>query len=131
MRTLDEGRGRHFYIASALENIDRVRVLAAILRERGMKQTYDWTEHGAIQDPRLLQRTAEAEVKGVFRADDLIVLLPGKRGTHVELGMGIAAGCRVLLVGDRSAKPWCAFHFHPKVIAFVDVPALLAFLDAA
>lgn len=77
-----------FYIASKLENADMVKKLAAILKLYKWEQTYDWTTHGSVQSEgqeRLIE-VAENEIQGVREADVVIVLLPGGRGTHAELG---------------------------------------------
>ena len=35
-----------FYIASRLENHEKVKRLASLLRQAGWEHTYDWTVHG-------------------------------------------------------------------------------------
>jgi nucleoside 2-deoxyribosyltransferase len=81
-----------FYIASKLENAEMVKRVANVLKAAGWEHTYDWTEHGSVKnegDARLAQ-VAEAELSGVMNADVVIVILPGGRGTHAELGMALA-----------------------------------------
>lgn len=77
-----------FYIASRLENAEDVKKLAAVLKAYNWEQTYDWTEHGSVQHEgeQKLAFVAENEMQGVREADVIIVLLPGGRGTHAELG---------------------------------------------
>jgi len=92
-----------FYIASALDNVLAVRELAGILVEDyGWVWAYDWTKHWSVP-PESLQRTAEIaeeEIDGVYDADVIIGLLPGGRGTHMELGMGLVTeDCRVVVCG--------------------------------
>lgn len=80
-----------FYIASRLENAEQVRQLKTILESWGWVHTYDWT------------------------------VLPGGRGTHVEIGLGIAGQKNVfVLAGDVAADfgrdgRTCAFYHHPLV----------------
>jgi nucleoside 2-deoxyribosyltransferase len=103
---------RRFYIASSLDNAEAVRQLACTLRARGHVHTYDWTTHGAVFKPSAepednvaaMRDVARSEMKGVTTADVVIVLLPGGRGTHVEMGGALAAGKRVLVVGDKDIR---------------------------
>lgn len=133
-----------FYIASRLENAPRVRELAAVLKAHGHEHTYDWTVHGSVQNAGLdvIERVAVLGTRGVERADVVIVMLPGGRGTHAELGIALgimlrrsidSAGkehliteigrdARRLLVLSESEEidfgtdgRTCAFYHHPFV----------------
>lgn len=124
-----------FYIASGLEGSARVSEVAHALREAGHDHTYDWTKHGAVGDLGYarIQEVAHAETEGVRKAEVVIAILPGGRGTHVEIGMGIALRKRVLIFGRvedfEASRKTCAFYHHdgcewfveqdPKVIAQV------------
>src|SRR5688500_16566149 len=89
-----------FYIASSLDNIEAVNRLRDELVECGYVQSYDWTEHGSVQaNPESWKEVCDAEITGVFDADFLIVLLPGGRGTHVELGIALARSIPIIIVG--------------------------------
>jgi nucleoside 2-deoxyribosyltransferase len=120
-----------FYIASGLPNAESVRDLRDLLVRAGHVHTYDWTEHGSVAHggPSLMCKTAECELHGVLTADVVIVLLPGGRGTHVEMGAALASGKRVLLVGDaaRLNDP-CAFYHHPRVVRVTDPSQSTRFL---
>src|SRR6185312_5761738 len=87
-----EGGQVKFYIASRLEAAPRVRELKTILESYGHEHTYDWTVHGSVQNDGadVIREVSEREVLGVVNADANIVLLPGGRGTHTELGIAIA-----------------------------------------
>lgn len=106
-----------FYIATALENAAQAGEVAALLKAAGHEQTYDWTAHGSVEERGYpaKQIAAADETGGVRSADVVIVLLPGRRGTNVELGMALAFGKRVFLWG-RSAEAYyqdgreCAFY---------------------
>lgn len=112
-----------FYIASRLENHALVTELAHHLKELGHEHTYDWTIHGSVagQGQSTMAQTAHNEVEGVRQADVVIVLMPGGRGTHVELGLGIAFGKSMYLVSqspDRDfsdTRETCAFYHHARV----------------
>ncbi len=116
-----------FYVASNLPNRNMASLMVRALEGAGHECAYDWTEHGSMQtEPDKWPDVAEAELAGVMRADFVVVLLPGGRGTHVELGAALAMGTRVFLVGDdellRAGSYNCVFHFHPAVTR-VEAPA--------
>lgn len=122
----------NFYIASKLENDEAVRDLAHTLRQRGHKQTYDWTTHGPVYGSglRVVRDVSIAEVNGVKSADAVIVLWPGGRGTHVEMGIAIGCGIPVYFVSDvsahhQSSPDTCAFYHHPLVRRFTHLTDLL------
>lgn len=110
------------YIASRLERWFGVRRLRDALLKRGVAVTYDWTVHGSVQhlgEARIAE-VAEAEARGVIDADLVVVLLPGGRGTHTELGIAIGAEVPVVLVADEAGFAGadghiCAFYHHPLV----------------
>ena len=82
--------------------------------------TYDWTAHGSVwkDGADRIRKVAQAEMQGVLDADYVVVLLPGGRGTHTELGMALADGKPVILYGtddDFSGPKTCAFYHHPLV----------------
>lgn len=113
-----------FYIATGLSNTANARTLAAVLRARGHEQAYDWTTHGDIRregDARMSE-VAFNELRAVRDAELVVVLLPGGRGTHTELGGAIAtrSNKRILLwsaTGDEFLfnENTCTFYFHPCV----------------
>ena len=127
------------YIATGLENAKESSQLENRLIEDGWERTYDWTKHGSVQDdgPERIAQVAVDEINGVLQADLLIALLPGGRGTHIEIGCAIGHGIPVILFGkteksgtDRDRLvTWpeprrdpdangreCAFHRHPKIV---------------
>lgn len=112
-----------YYIATRLESAARAKRLEHALMAGGHLLTYDWTVHGSVQDegPVRIREAALAEARGVMTADVVVVLLPGGRGTHVELGMAIAAGKPVILYAEDdlhfedAAGRTCAFYHHPLV----------------
>jgi len=94
-----------FYIASSLKNDQQVRDLAAILKAAGWTHTYDWTVPGPANaaGAETLRAVGEEEFAGVKSADIVIVLTPGGRGTHTELGMAIALEKTVYLCHSDTA----------------------------
>ncbi|MDP3447138.1 MAG: hypothetical protein Q8S22_03655 [Eubacteriales bacterium] len=113
-----------FYVASGVLNADKVNQAAAALSAAGHVRTYDWTTHGDVSkaDPAFKQHVAASESRGVLEAELIVLLLPGRFGTHAELGMALATatGKRILLWSETSApfdgtEGFCVFYHHPAV----------------
>ena len=116
-----------FYIATGLSNADNARKLSEMLVEAGHQPTYQWWIHGSVQDPKRsiedqmgrLVEVASAEASGVRQANVVIVLLPGYRGTHTELGIAIGTGKEIIIhlptgeeLFDEHGRT-CIFYHHP------------------
>lgn len=122
-----------FYISTAFDNKAQQREVAQALAALGpaWRQTFDWTLCDRTPTPEALTRVTGEEIAGVREADLVVLLLPGGRGTHVE--MGVALG---LVEADRAWRgsaprvvvwSWdgshfgtgsdetCAFYFAPGV----------------
>lgn len=135
---------RTFYIATGLGRTEDQKALASKLEKLGFSQTYNWAAHGSAQDrgPEGIRDVALAELAGVKEADLFIVLLPGERGTHTELGIALADSIErgayqspktILIVGETedAAGNTCAFYLHPRVDErFTTVGELLAWLKS-
>lgn len=112
-----------FYVASRLENATEVRRVQADLAALGHACTYDWTTHGPVWADGLvrLREVASAELAGVRQANYVVVLLPGGRGTHTELGAALAYGRRIYVCSQAPAVDFgavegtCAFYHYPQV----------------
>ena len=113
-----------FYIATSLNNAAYASRLAEVLKARGHEHTYDWTAHGDIRregDVRMGE-VAFNELRAVRDAELVVVLLPGGKGTHTELGMAIATRSNkgiILWSADGEEFNFderaCTFYFHPSV----------------
>ena len=112
-----------FYIASRLENEVRVQELADLLKAWGLEHTHNWTEHGNVRGrgEDMMRVVAVKETCGTLEADLVIVLMPGEKGTHTELGMAIARGKNVIIHSENpedfdldATKP-CSFYWLPGV----------------
>lgn len=111
------------YIATALERAADHNRVRDVLVARGHAITYDWTAHGSVKDEgeARIAEVAALEAAGVRAADVVVVLLPGGRGTHAELGMAIALGKPIVVVGVPTGRffevgaPTCAFYYAPTV----------------
>jgi nucleoside 2-deoxyribosyltransferase len=112
-----------FYIASGLQNKEKVQYVAAKIKSWGYSHTYDWTQNDNVNSLDQLKTIGEAERVGVLHADILILLLPGGKGTHIELGMALASKKRVYLyspndeINDYSNST--TFYFLEEVQRFV------------
>lgn len=127
----------NYYIATKLENHAAHNALRDTLTALGHCITYDWTDHGPVYSHGLavVEETAILETRGVLEADVVIVLWPGGRGTHVELGLAIGAGKQIILVssveGHHKASPeTCAFYHHPNVTLLYEVGAAVEYIKA-
>lgn len=113
---------KKIYIASSIHNVEMVRAVDKRLVDAGASITYRWHEHGYITDKTLWPSIAEAEANGVLSADNVLVLLPGGFGTHVEIGIALGSGKKVILYAYND-KAWtdasgkiCIFHHYPKFV---------------
>lgn len=111
-----------FYIASKLANAHQARKLAAHLKRFGWEQTYDWTLHGSVHGlgEDVMQEVTLKELGGVKDAEVLVVVLPGGRGTHAELGAAIALKKPVFIWGEKHEDfiqdgYACSFYWNPVV----------------
>lgn len=106
-----------FYVASSLENADRVRQIRDKLLVFDWQLTYDWTEHGPVRyDPARMMLVCDAEIHGVLSSDVFILLLPGGRGAHVELGLAMSSPARRIALW--SPDPDTDFGRGPKTSLF-------------
>ncbi len=123
------------YIATRLENTEKYFEVRAALKELDVGISYDWTLHGPVwrSGAERIREVSICEFKGVELADYVIVILPGGRGTHCELGMAIALGKQIFILAEspevqnmQGATPeTCAFYHHPSVIWTYGVPHLM------
>ena len=110
-----------YYIASGLENADVVKRISRVLQTAGHCHTYDWTGHGSVQSAGedRIKEVARNEFIGVRSADVVIVVLPGGRGTHVELGMAIALDKDIIICAAPEdlyeQERICAFYLDQRV----------------
>ena len=117
-----------YYVASGIPNATRVNLVAAALNARGHERTYDWTTHGDVSrtDYDRKRAVAETEARAVEDAELVVLLLPGRFGTHAELGVAIASSenKRILLWSETKAPfsgedGFCVFYHHPAVTRLV------------
>lgn len=105
-----------YYIATSTTRAAFHNKVRDELKRFGHEITYDWTVHGSVRETSKarLQEVAHLEFEGILRADFVVVLLPGGKGTHAELGFSLAGKKQVFI---HSEDPM-AFELGPQVCAF-------------
>jgi nucleoside 2-deoxyribosyltransferase len=123
------------YIASSLFNADRVKEFRTILASKGINVTYDWTIHGKVDDPELLETIAKDETQGVLNAGLLFAIHPMRTGSHIELGIALAKAelapshmAIVMLDDTNSVKEQKSFYYLKTVNKFDDAEKALQFI---
>lgn len=91
-----------FYVASSLRNLKAVQYVVGHLKSEGYIHTYDWTKNAKTKEEQPftfedLEDIGQKEKSGVLEADFIVVLLPGGKGTHIELGIALGQGKRIFL----------------------------------
>jgi nucleoside 2-deoxyribosyltransferase len=110
------------YIATKLENHKRHNEIRDLIASLGIECTYDWTVHGSVQNTDLttIRNVANNEYTGVKDSDFVIAILPGGRGTHVEIGIALGMYKPVFLLCETEEtqhmmgvnETTCAFYHH-------------------
>lgn len=121
---------KRFYLASGLKNAVAAEALLYRLRGLNLECTYNWLAHGfvGIEGPTRMGEVAAMEIEGVTRADFVVVLLPGGRGSHVELGAALGLDKHVFLIAEddrmlKVADEECTFYWHPRVTRIIGANA--------
>lgn len=112
-----------FYIASSLSNREPVQYVRDSLSNKGYFHTYDWTLNGRSTSLDQLREIGQKEKDAVIESDLVIVLLPGGKGTHVELGIALAHGKRIILFSENEEildpNTTSTFYHLPEVEIFI------------
>lgn len=93
------------------------------LKKFGHEIAYDWTVQGSLKSisKERLQEVALLELNGISISEFVVVLLPGGKGTHLELGFAIAKGKKVFLHTEDATL----FDLGPQTNAFYHHPGLI------
>ena len=114
----------NIYVASGLENREQAAALIRQLSMDGHTITYDWTQRGDVRNSGDLAmiETAQREVNAVAEAELVILLLPGGKGTHTELGLALATReNKKIWIWSETEEVFghgdatCVFYHHPEV----------------
>ncbi|MCA1319578.1 group-specific protein [Bacillus tianshenii] len=112
-----------FYVASGFSNIEKVRYVSGKLKSKGHKHTYDWTLNERASTIEDLTTIGLFEKKAVTESDFVIVLLPGGKGTHIELGIALGLNKRIILYSENreiyNFDTTSTFYHLPEVEKFV------------
>lgn len=113
-----------FYVGSGMKNWELVNNYAKLLKKNGWEQTHDWVKNISDDISRDdMIKYASLESQGVADADVVIMLLPGGRGAHIELGMAMALNKKIFLCStteeEFSIENTVAFYELPKIIQLV------------
>ncbi|MBE1553904.1 nucleoside 2-deoxyribosyltransferase [Sporosarcina limicola] len=85
---------------------------------------YDWTQNAKAREEQTstfedLKDIGQKENNGVMEADFVVILLPGGKGTHIELGIALGQGKRIFLHSSDRAINNCettsTFYHLPEV----------------
>lgn len=109
-----------FYIGSSFKNSELVNYYSRVLEENGWQHTYNWAnnviEYETFEN---LIEFSRLEQKGISDADVVIILLPGGRGTHIELGISLALNKKIYLCSndkeDFSCENTVNFYVLPEI----------------
>ena len=109
-----------YYIATSISRMQAHNQVRDALTTLQHEISYDWTLHGSVKSvsKERLREVAILELNGISESDFIIVLLPGGKGTHSELGFSIARGKKIFLHSEDPAlfelgPQACAFYHHP------------------
>ncbi len=89
-----------FYIASSFANQEMVKKLSRLLMQKGHEQTYDWTMNSKADSAEALSTIGQLEKNAVSDCDVFFILLPGGKGSHIELGLALAGEKKVYLFSE-------------------------------
>jgi hypothetical protein len=112
-----------YYIATSLSRVTAHNLVRDALMKFGHAICYDWTLHGSVKSVSFerLREVAIYELNAVSEADFVVVLLPGGKGTHLELGFAMGNNKKIFLHNEDSSL----FELGPQTNAFYHHPNLI------
>jgi hypothetical protein len=110
-----------FYVASGFQNKELVKKIGNDLQKNLKWQlTYDWTLNDRAETKEALAEIGIKEYEAVMAADITIVILPGGKGCHTELGIALGNKKTVILYDPEGVleelKKATTFYFLPDII---------------
>ncbi len=115
---------KKFYVASSFRNLESVSYITKLLKKEGYTLTYDWTQHAKKKELRSLsfddlRDIGIREKNGILESDFIVVLLPGGKGTHTELGIALGQEKKVFLYSSNgeinNVETTSTFYHIPEV----------------
>ncbi|ALS77273.1 group-specific protein [Planococcus kocurii] len=113
-----------FYVASSFRNIEAVNYVTNQLIDKGYLHTYDWTRNEKAKEEQTITledliEIGQSEKEAVMESDFVVVLLPGGKGTHVELGIALGQKKKVFLYSQdgaiKNVETTSTFYHLPEV----------------
>lgn len=111
-----------YYIATSLLRMKEHNIVRDSLKNFGHQISYDWTLHGSVKSisKERLKEVSIHQCEAIKEADCVIVLLPGRKGTHTELGLAIVGGKKIFIHSEDSSlfelgSQTVAFYHHPGI----------------
>ncbi|MDM5316305.1 group-specific protein [Fictibacillus sp. b24] len=109
-----------FYIASGFANKLLVKQVGAEVKKTlNWELTYDWTQNDKAETNEDLAVIGMNEFKGVMDSDVTIVILPGGKGCHTEMGVALGNRKQVVLFDPentlRDLSKATTFYFLPQI----------------
>lgn len=107
----DRQKTLKFYVSTGYENKERAAELAEVIEAFGGYVTCKWWNLSSAPDTSNLSQIGELEIEGIRNADIMIVMMPGKYGTHTEFGVALALGKKIILYASSELGEvpfyWC------------------------
>lgn len=99
---------KKFYVASSFKNIEAVHYITNQLIGKGYLHTYDWTRNTKAKEEQMITledliEIGQHEKKAVIDSDFVVILLPGGKGTHIELGIALGEKKKIFLYSKDGA----------------------------
>lgn len=99
---------KKFYVASSFSNTNSVNYVVQQLVTKGYLHTYDWTKNAKAREEKSitladLKEIGQKEKSAVLDSDFIVVLLPGGKGTHIELGIAIGLAKKAYIYSPDGA----------------------------
>lgn len=111
-----------FYVASSFRNIEAVNYVTNQLIDKGYLHTYNWTRNAKSKEEQTITledliEIGQNEKKAVMESDFVVVILPGGKGTHIELGIALGQKKKIFLY-----SPDCAINNVDTTSTFYHLP---------
>ena len=109
-----------FYIASGFQNKDVVKEITYEIQEKlDWELTYDWTRNERAVTKEDLCTIGVKEYEAVLESDVVIVILPGGKGCHTEMGIALGNKKQVILYDPNgmlnNLVEATTFYFLPQI----------------
>ncbi len=97
-------KNNRVYIAGSIKNTTRVKDVISLLEYQGCKCVYDWTrcDQEKIKScPSYRKQVIDDQLRGINNSEIFVLITPGGRGAHVELGVALSQNKKIILLLDN------------------------------